>query len=109
VSDKVLQGHAVADLGGAFHAAKFDEIGLGPSSMLQNAKRLGCLSPLGINLLQQRFGWRLTRFVAPTFRLNEGCAAVSDEADLCEEWTLAAEDHGENAGNAAIAFPRLDS
>lgn len=76
------------DLGGEFLVAKFDEIGLVPTEGLVGSERVACLTPFGVNLLQQRFIWHLTRFVAPTFLLNESCAAVFEEADLCEEWVV---------------------
>jgi hypothetical protein len=91
-------------LGDEFYAAKFDEIGLVPSDVVRSAQRLVCLTPFGINLLQQRFIWYLTRFVAPTYRLNEACAAVFEEADLCEEWVRVAAERGVAADEAAAAF-----
>ena len=92
------------DMNGGFYAAKFDEMGLVTSGFVTAAERVACLSPLGINLLQQRFIWYVARFVAPTFRLNEVCAAVLDEADLCEEWVLAATSSGQTIEQAATAF-----
>jgi hypothetical protein len=92
------------DLNGGSYAARLDEIGLVVSTAVQSAERLACMTPLGINLLQQRFIAYLTRFVVPTFRLNEACAAVFDEADLCEEWALVAVAAGVSLDQAAAAF-----
>ena len=92
------------DLNGGCHAARLDEIGLVMSSAVQSAQRLACMTPLGINLLQQRFIAYLTRFVVPTFRLNEACAAVFDEADLGEEWALVTVAAGMSLERAAVAF-----
>lgn len=92
------------DLNGGFHAARLDEIGLVVSAAVQSAQRLACMTPFGINLLQQRFIAYLTRFVVPTFRLNEACAAVFDEADLCEEWSSVAVDAGMPLEQAAATF-----
>lgn len=74
--------------GEATYAALFDNIGLVRSDELAGHQRVACLTPLGINLLQQRLIWYLTRFVVPTFRLNESCSAVFEEAELCEEWAI---------------------
>lgn len=67
-------------------AARLDKIGLVSGDVVVAAARIACLTPYGVNLLQQRFVWHLTRFCASTSRLNEACAAVFEEADLQEEW-----------------------
>ena len=74
---------------GTHAAAFFEEIGLVDSMAVEGARRIACLSRRGINLLQQRFVWYLTRFAVPTHRLHEVTAAVLEEADLAEEWATA--------------------
>lgn len=71
------------------YSAMFDEIGLVRSELLKSTERLACLTPFGINLLQQRFIWYLTRFLAPTYRLDKATRTVLVEAELCEEWVIA--------------------
>ncbi len=89
---------------GAHYSASFDEIGRVASGVLASSERVACLTPFGINLLQQRFVWHLTRFLAPTHRLGESAEAVFEEADLCEEWVAASIEAGADAGEAAMSF-----
>ena len=86
------------------HSALFDEIGLVASSMLGLKSRVACMTPHGVHLLQQRFIWYLTRFLAPTHRLAEVTEAVFEEADLQEEWVEAAVSRGGDSHQAAEAF-----
>lgn len=86
------------------YSASFDEIGLVVSDILDLDERVACLTPFGINLLQQRFVWHLTRFLAPTHRLGEAADAVFVEADLCEEWVDAWMDAGADRNEAADSF-----
>lgn len=86
------------------YVASFDEIGLVASEVLSHDARVACLTPFGINLLQQRFVWHLTRFLAPTHRLGEASDAVFEEADLCEEWVAAASESGVPPEEAASSF-----
>src|SRR6266511_58618 len=85
-------------------SASFDDIGLVPAPVTEGAERLACLGRKGINLLQQRFVFYLTRFAVPTFQLDRVAAAVFEEADLLEEWTMAALSRGQNAQEAAQQF-----
>jgi len=89
---------------GAHHSASFDEIGLVGSGVLAASERVACLTPFGINLLQQRFVWHLTRFLAPTHLLGEAAEAVFEEADLCEEWVASSIEAGTDSGEAAKSF-----
>lgn len=86
------------------YAASFDEIGLVKSSVLVELERVAVLTPFGINLLQQRLIWYLTRFLAPTHLLNESCAAVFEEADLCEEWVVSRSEHHGSLDEANAEF-----
>lgn len=81
-------------IGDEHHACFFDSIGVVDGAALAAVPRVACLSDRGINLLQQRFIFNLTRFVVPTARLHEACAAVFREVDLQEEWVMAAVDAG---------------
>ena len=92
------------ELLGAHHSALFDEIGLVESSTLPKHVRTACLAPHGVHLLQQRFIWYLTRFLAPTHRLAEATDEVFEEADLQEEWVETSVDHGDDPRNAADTF-----
>lgn len=91
-------------LRGSPHAARFPDMGLISSDEIEGASRVASLTPFGINLLQQRLIWYLTRFVVPTHRLNEACSAVFEEADLCEEWVAALADRGIDVQEALTKF-----
>ncbi len=71
---------------GEHYSALFEEMGMVESTILRATDRVACLTPFGINLLQQRFVWYLTRFLAPTHRLGEASEAVFEEVELCSEW-----------------------
>lgn len=92
------------ELLGKHYSARFEEMGLVESATLLTAERVACMSPYGVNLLQQRFIWYLTRLLVPTYRLGEATVAVFEEADLQEEWVVAATERGEDVANAARAF-----
>jgi hypothetical protein len=77
-------------------SAFFEDIGLVKASVIAGAERLACLSRKGINLLQQRFVFYLTRFAVPTSQLDRVAAAVFEEADLMEEWTQRALSRGQD-------------
>lgn len=89
---------------GKHHEARFEDMGLVSSASLNESKRMACLTPYGVNLLQQRFIWHLTRFLVPTHSLGESTEAVFEEADLQEEWVAVAADRGEDAIQAAQNF-----
>jgi len=71
---------------GRLCVAELDDIGKASTQRLLESPRIACLSPYGVNLLQQRFIWRLTRFEVPTHKLHEASVHVFEEADLLEEW-----------------------
>ncbi len=75
-------------------AAQFLDIGLVKSAELKPATRVACLSPVGINLLQQRLIWHLARFSVPTHLLNQARDAVFEEANLNEDWIIELTDRG---------------
>lgn len=89
---------------GRHHSALFEEMGMVESKMLRATSRVAYLTPYGINLLQQRFVWYLTRFFAPTHRLGEVSEAVFEEVDLCAEWVSEAASGGGDPTAAEHAF-----
>lgn len=79
---------------GAHAAAMFNEASLIRSARLVASKRVACMSAYGINLLQQRFVWHLTRFAIPTSKLHRVSVQVFREVELQEEWTTTAIERG---------------
>ena len=106
--DKWKTGHyrvmPLPGLMGENYSARFNEMGLVESATLQAAERVACLTPYGVNLLQQRFIWFLTRFLAPTHRLGEASDSVFQEAELEEEWMVIATGKGADPIEATRAF-----
>ena len=82
------------------YAVRFSDFGLVRSEALDLSRRVACLDPLGINLLQQRFIWDISRFLAPTAELHKSCAVAFQEIGFMEEW---------NAGWADAGLPAEDS
>jgi hypothetical protein len=79
----------LADLtgpGGEFNVALLEQVGRSTTADVTAANRIACLSPFGVNLLQQRMIWNMTRFDVPTSTLWEAFAHTYEEADLLEEW-----------------------
>ncbi|MGH9044180.1 MAG: hypothetical protein ACRDVP_04985 [Acidimicrobiales bacterium] len=72
--------------GAGMHVGHLDGIGRAPTEDVVQSNRVACLSVLGVNLLQQRLIWHLTRLEVPTFRLQEAFVHTYEEADLLEEW-----------------------
>ena len=89
---------------GEHYSALFEEMGMVESTILRATDRMACLTPFGINLLQQRFVWYLTRFLAPTHRLGEASDAVFEEVELCSEWVSEATSAGGDPTAAEQAF-----
>jgi hypothetical protein len=71
----------------SYRAAFLDKAGRALASDLLATERLACLSAFGVNMLQQRLTFSLTRAEIPTFIFNEAFGHTFDEADLLEEWT----------------------
>ena len=94
----------LSQLMGKHFSALFVEMGMVEPAILQATNRVACLTPFGINLLQQRFVWYLTRFLVPTHRLREMSEAVFEEVDLWSEWVAAATSAGDDLTAAKIAF-----
>jgi hypothetical protein len=85
-------------------AARFDQFGLIPSGSIHDLRRVACLQPYGVNLLQQRFIWNVARFVVETQKLNRACAVPFQEIDFLEEWSEGWVGAGLPAVGCAAAF-----
>lgn len=86
------------------YAVDFAEFGLVPTSSLDLEQRVACLDPLGINLLQQRFIFNVSRFIVPTKKLHRSCAVAFQEVDLLEEWNDLWIKSGRDPADAGQAF-----
>lgn len=86
------------------HAAHFADIGLVASKALTELERVACLTPIGVNLLQQRFIIYMTRFGVATHKLSELTTPVFDEVDLQEEWVEMVAVSGTTYKDAAQTF-----
>ena len=104
------EGHAglmpLPDLleAGGLWVARLDDIGRARTKGVTASRRLACLSPFGINLMQQRFIWRMTRHQVPTALLQEASAHTFEEADLLEEWNDTICPAGATPDQAAASF-----
>lgn len=85
-------------------AARLDQFGLVPSTIVDECQRIACLQPFGVNLLQQRFIFNVARFVVGTSKLNKACAVPFQEIDFLEEWNDGWRDARLPAEEAARAF-----
>jgi len=74
-------------IGEEFHAANFALATPVDGALIESVNRIACLSAFGVNILQQRMIWHLTRFEVPTHKLHEAFSHTLEEADLLEEWT----------------------
>ena len=92
------------ELLGGDHKVKFAELGLVDSKLVLSARRVACLSLEGVNLLQQRFIFFLSRSVSPTSVLNRTCAHVFEEAELQEDWIEKALSAGTSIDDGAQHF-----
>lgn len=72
---------------GKFAVGWLDQVGLASTASIQASRRIACLSPMGVNILQQRLVGHLTRVNIPTATFWEAFAHTYEEADLLEEWT----------------------
>lgn len=72
------------DSGKRHQAASFDKLHVVSSAALTT--RVACLSPVGVNLLLQRWVHFSSRVVVPTWQLQETIEGEYEEADLTEDW-----------------------
>ncbi len=94
-------------LDGALRVGLLDELGRAQTENIRGTRRLACMSELGLNILQQRLVWHLTRFEVPTHQLYEASAHTIEEAELMEDWSDTVCDAGWTEQNAAEAFERF--
>jgi hypothetical protein len=85
-------------------AVALDALGTAPTTALDSASRVACLSELGVNLLQQRLVMRLTRADLPTSVFHEAFSHTYEEADLLEEWCDVLSDAGRSIEEATAMF-----
>ena len=71
---------------GSFEVAWLDRIGRATRDDLLRSARIGCLSPIGVNILQQRLVCCLTRVELPTSKFWESFSHTYVEADMLEDW-----------------------
>ena len=95
------------DLGGRFRTADFQSIRSVSTLTLSCGNRIACLSQVGVNLLQQRMIFHLTRFVAPTRDLDGAFCHTFIEAELLEEWVEAKHNQGASVDDAAKSFDEM--
>jgi len=81
-----------------------DELGRAATTDALATVRVACLSDIGVNLLQQRLAFHLTRVEIPTARFHEAFAHTLIEADLLESWTDTLTESGLSAAEAAALF-----
>lgn len=83
------------ELRGDFHVAWLDRVGRAATADLLSTTRVACLTPVGVNLLQQRLVFHMTRFSIPTSQLWEAFGNTYEEADMLEEWLEDVDDVGQ--------------
>lgn len=88
-------------------AANFDNLYMVPPKMLTS--RIASLSPLGVNLLLQRWVHFSSRVIVPTNEFHKQTVSFYEEADLIEEWCdeVGSGDHQADTG-ACLAWLRAD-
>lgn len=89
---------------GSYHVGRLDELGKALTADLDSGARLACMSAYGINLLQQRLVWHLTRFEVPTRSFQEAFDHTLHEVDLLEEWNDELCPAGLGEPEAAVRF-----
>lgn len=90
--------------GDSYWAANLDMVGRALVADLLATDRLACLSAFGVNMLQQRLTFYLTRAEIPTSTFNEAFGHTFDEVELLEEWTDTLVDAGRTKEEAAKEF-----
>ncbi len=73
-------------LDGDFHVAQLAVFGLAQTSDLMHTDRIACLSEPGINQLQQRLVFHLTRLEVAAATFQEAFDHTYEEAELLENW-----------------------
>ena len=86
------------------HSARFEDCGSVAPELLVEAKRVACLDPRGITLLQQRYVYHLTRYEADLDSLHKVSEPNLIEAELLEDWLESALEAGISAEEAMKSF-----
>ena len=81
-----------------------DQLGRAATTDALNTVRVACLSEVGINLLQQRLTFHLTRAEIPTSTFHQAFAHTLVEAELLEHWTDTLTDAGRSIAESAALF-----
>lgn len=92
----------LVDAGEQHYAGSFTSPYLAIPDSLDLAKRVACMSTLGVNLLLQRWVYYNSRVVVPTRNYDEAVSAQYEEADSIEEWCSIREPHGITVAAATI-------
>lgn len=92
------------DLDGCFRSVALSALSRSETTVLLASRRAACLSEFGVNMLQQRLIFHLTRFVVPTRDLSLAFGHTYAEAELLEEWTDVAVTAGISTTSAATQF-----
>jgi hypothetical protein len=90
--------------GSEFFVGRLDELGRARTVAISAAERVACLSQYGVNLLQQRLVWYLTRLELATHVLNGAFSHTYEEADLLEEWSDTVVAAGRSVADASALF-----
>lgn len=73
-------------LQGAFHVVYLDLLSLASTDAIRKSPRIACLTHPGINQLQQRLVFHLTRHPVPVRIFQAAFAHTYEEADRLEDW-----------------------
>lgn len=87
--------------------ADFDSLGRAKTPALDGSLRIACLSEVGLNLLQQRLTYYLTRAEIETYVFHDAFSQFVEEADLLEEWTNTLTDSGYTGEEAVALFEKF--
>lgn len=90
--------------GDELYVGELQKIGRAATDDLRRKPRIACSSEFGINLLQQRLVWHLTRCFVPTASFAEAFSHTFEEADIAEDWIDLLTDAGMSADEAASMF-----
>ena len=89
---------------GVLYIADFEEIGRTSTEGLIAGARIACLSDYGVNVLQQRLVWYMTRLEVPTHTFHEAFANTVEEAELLEDWNDTVCGAGLSEGESTARF-----
>lgn len=94
--------------GADFEAGFLGRVGLAASADIEAVGRVASLSQIGVNMLQQRMVFHLTRLEVPTAHFWTAFAYTYEEADLLEEWIEWAPGQQETSPEAFEAWIRAE-